>query len=244
MKVLILAGGKGTRAYPYTESMPKAMMPVNGRPILLHVMQLFVDQGFREFVLSLGWHKNVIMDYFHGKKLDWDIQLVDTGTETDTGGRIEKCKDLLGDKFMATYVDGLSDVNLEKLIEFHDSHSGVATLTTVPLRSQYGTIITDPKERITDFQEKPVLREHWINAGFFVFDKGVFDHWVGTNLERHVFPELSRKNQIYAYKHDGFFKSMDTYKDQLEFEQLCQAGDMPWKATPASEPSSDLATTN
>lgn len=230
MKVLILAGGKGTRAYPYTESMPKAMMPVNGRPILLHVMQLFVDQGFHEFVLSLGWHKDVIVDYFHRKHLDWDVTIADTGAETDTGGRIEKCRHLLGDTFMATYVDGLSDVSLDRLLDFHRSHDGLATITTVPLRSQYGTIITDAGDRITDFQEKPILREHWINAGFFVFDQEVFEHWVGTNLERHVFPHLAEKELVYAYKHDGFFKSMDTYKDQLEFEQLFQNGDNPWRS--------------
>jgi len=229
MKVLILAGGKGTRAYPYTDSMPKAMMPVNGRPILIHVMQIFVQQGFNEFVLSLGWQKDVIIDYFHQKNVDWDVQLVDTGVETDTGGRIEKCKHLLGDTFMATYVDGLSDVCLHSLIDYHRTHDGLATLTSVPLRSQYGTVVTDERGSITEFQEKPVLREHWINAGFFVFDKEVFNHWPGTNLERHVLPELARHKQIYAYKHDGFFKSMDTYKDQQEIEQMCQVGDMPWK---------------
>ena len=168
--------------------MPKAMMPVNGRPILLHVMQIFVQQGFHEFVLSLGWQKDVITDYFHQKNTDWDVQLIDTGVDTDTGGRIEKCKHLLGDTFMATYVDGLSDICLDRLIEFHRMHDGLATVTSVPLRSQYGTVVTDDQGRISEFQEKPILREHWINAGFFVFDKEVFNHWPGTNLERHVLP--------------------------------------------------------
>jgi glucose-1-phosphate cytidylyltransferase len=235
MQVLILCGGKGTRAYPYTEYLPKPMMPINGQPILIHVMRIFAEQGHTEFILSLGYHKEVIIDYFDRKVMDWDVQLVDTGEDTDTGGRIAKCRHLVGDTFMATYVDGLSDIPLDKLIEFHKSHKGLATITTVPLRSQYGTLECDDTCRINCFKEKPTLREHWINAGFFVFDREVFNHWEGDNLEKEVFPNLSQKGLVYAYKHDGFFKSMDTYKDQQEIEDMYLARNIPWKVCPKVE---------
>jgi glucose-1-phosphate cytidylyltransferase len=211
--------------------MPKAMMPVNGQPILVQVMRIFADQGYNEFVLSLGWHKEIIIDYFHRKTLDWNVQLIDSGRETDTGGRIERCKHLLGDTFLATYVDGLADICLDRLVDFHRSHDGLATITSAPLVSQYGTMTTDRHQRVLEFAEKPVLREHWINAGFFVFDRQVFDHWTGSNLERHVFPALAEKGLVYAYRHEGFFKSMDTYKDQLEIEAMCAEGRFRWQFT-------------
>jgi len=229
MQVVILCGGQGTRAYPYTEYLPKPMLPINGQPILVHVMKLFAEQGHKEFVLSLGYRKEVIIDYFHQKAMDWDVELVDTGDETDTGGRIEKCKHLLGDTFMATYTDGLSDIPINKLIDFHKHHDAPATVTTVPLRSQYGTIDFDESGKIWGFKEKPVLYEHWINAGFFVFDKTVFNDWEGDNLETEVLPELVKKNLLYAYRHDGFWKSMDTYKDQQEIEQMYRSGDIKWR---------------
>jgi len=229
MKVVILAGGKGTRAYPHTETIPKAMMQIGGLPIIMHVMQIFADQGFREFVLSLGWRKEVLVEYFDNLKTSWQVDLVDTGAETDTGGRIEKCKHLLGDTFIATYADGLCDVPLHQLLNFHRRQGGLATVTSTPLRSQFGTVVAEEDGRIIEFTEKPILREHWINSGFIVFDRDVFNHWQGTNLEQHILPKLARQNRIFAYKHDGFFKSMDTHKDQLEFEQLCQLGEMPWK---------------
>lgn len=231
MQIVILCGGQGTRAYPYTEYLPKPMLPINGQPILVHVMKLFAEQGHKEFVLSLGYRKEVIIDYFHQKAMDWDVELVDTGVETDTGGRIEKCKHLLRDTFIATYTDGLSDIRIDKLLSFHRSHKGLATVTSVPLRSQYGTIDFDDSGRIVGFREKPVLHEHWINAGFFVFDKEVFDHWEGDNLETDVLPALVKKNLIYAHRHNGFFKSMDTYKDQQEIERMYQNGDIKWKSS-------------
>jgi len=230
MQVLILCGGKGTRAYPYTEYLPKPMLPVNGQPILIHVMRIFANQGYKQFILSLGYRKEAIIDYFDRKILDWDIKLVDTGEDTDTGGRIAKCQDILGDTFMATYVDGLSDISLDRLIEFHRSHDGLATVTSVPLVSQYGTLDFNDSGKIIAFKEKPTLWEHWINAGFFVFDNEVFNHWEGSNLEREVFPTLLKKGLLYTYRHDGFFKSMDTYKDQQEIEQMYQEGNVPWEA--------------
>ena len=230
MQVVILCGGKGTRAYPHTTYLPKPMMLVAGRPILLHVMQMYANHGHCEFVLALGYLKEAIMDYFDRKSLDWDVQLVDTGDESQTGERIRRCKHLLRDRFMATYSDGLSDVDLNELARFHESHGGLATLTSTPLVSQYGTVEMEPEDgRIVSFQEKPVLPNYWINAGFFVFEKEVFDHWEGQNLEQEVFPSLAAKNLLHAYKHAGFFKSMDTLKDQEEIEKCCQGGRPRWQ---------------
>ncbi len=228
MKVVILAGGSGTRAYPYTEYLPKPMMPVGGKPILLRVMEIYARQGFMEFVLSVGYRKEVILDYFEGRSLGWTVDIVDTGVQTDTGGRIHGCRHLLGDTFMATYADGLSDVVLADLLDFHRRAGRLATITSVPLRSQYGTIEADAEGVIQDFREKPVLREHWINAGFFVMEKRIFDHWLGENLERDVFPNLLPGRHLATYRHDGFFKSMDTYKDQQEIEAMYAEGRLPW----------------
>jgi glucose-1-phosphate cytidylyltransferase len=229
VQVVILCGGKGTRAYPYTEYLPKPMLPIHGTPILVHVMRIFAEQGHTEFILSVGYRKEVITDYFDRKSLDWDVRFVDTGEDTDTGGRIRKCADLVRDTFFATYADGLSDVSLKELTRFHEAHDGVATITSVPLLSQYGTLDVGDAGKVLAFKEKPTLRDHWINAGYFVFNKRVFDHWEGNNLEREVFPSLARKGLVYTYRHEGFFRSMDSYKDQQEIEQLVLQGNALWK---------------
>ncbi len=234
MQVVILAGGSGTRAYPFTEYLPKPMMPVGGKPILLRVMDIYARQGITDFVLSVGHRKEVILDYFEGRSFGWNVQIVDTGATTDTGGRIWGCRHLLADTFMATYADGLSDVPLDGLLDFHRRAGKLATITSVPLRSQYGTIEADAQGVIADFREKPVLREHWINAGFFVMDKRIFDHWKGENLERDVFPSLLPGRHLATYRHDGFFKSMDTYKDQQEIEAMFAEGSLPWMQTAAA----------
>jgi len=228
MQVVILAGGRGTRAYPYTEYLPKPMMPVCGKPILARVMEIFASQGHLDFIISVGYRKEIILDYFATPRSNWRVNIVDTGEDTDTGGRIRKCAHLLKDRFFATYSDGLCDVDLARLVQFHHQHDGMATVTSVPLVSQYGTIESDGDGRVTAFREKPVLRNYWINAGFFVMDPGVFDHWQGENLERDVLPALQRDGRLFSYRHDGFFKSMDTHKDQQELEAVFEKGRMPW----------------
>jgi len=205
------------------------MLPIDGTPMLMHVMRSYADQGHKDFVLSLGHNKHVIIDYFDRKALDWNVECVDTGEETDTGGRIYGCRHLLQEKFLATYSDGLSDVNIAEVLKFHDSHDGLATITSVPLPSQYGTMDFAEGDRISSFREKPTLMDHWINAGFFVFDRRVFNHWKGNNLESEVFPELAREGLLYGYRHTGFFKSMDSYKDQQELEDLVRLGKAPWR---------------
>lgn len=228
MQVVILAGGAGTRAYPYTEYLPKPMMPVGGKPLVVRVMELYARQGFTDFILSVGYRKEVITDYFANRVTGWNVDIVDTGAATDTGGRIWNLRHLLDETFMATYADGISDVPLNDLLTFHRKSGTLGTITCVPLRSQYGTVSIDDAGLITDFREKPVLYEYWINAGFFVMNRAIFDHWHGENLERDVFPNLLPDRRLASFRHRGFFKSMDTYKDQQEMEALFASGELPW----------------
>jgi glucose-1-phosphate cytidylyltransferase len=228
VQVVILAGGRGTRAYPYTEYLPKPMMPVCGKPIVARVMEIFAAQGHVDFILSVGYRKEIIEDYFATPRANWRVSVVDTGGDADTGERIHRLRHQLNDRFFATYSDGLSDVNLARLAAFHTAHDGLATVTSVPLVSQYGTIEADASGRVVAFREKPVLRSFWINAGFFVMEPAVFDHWTGHNLEREVLPALQRRGLLFSYRHEGFFKSMDTHKDQQEIEALYEQGQMPW----------------
>jgi len=228
MNVVILCGGKGVRAFPFTEYLPKPMLPIAGRPIIMHVIKSFLAQGFDEFVLAAGYRKDVLYDYFDGKEFGAKVEIIDTGEETDTGGRVLACKEHVGDTFIVTYSDGLCDVPLEKLLEFHNSHDGLATITSVSMYSQYGVLDVNSKGRVTALREKPLLPEHWINAGFIVFDKKVFDQWEGDNLESEVFAHLIEKGLVYTYRHQGFFKSLDSYKDQREFEELVKDGSLPW----------------
>jgi len=228
MKVVILSGGKGIRAFPFTEYLPKPMLPLGGSPIVAQVINSFTTQGFNEFILAAGHRKAELEDYFYKKDLGAKIDIVDTGEETDTGGRVLACKDLVGDTFMVTYADGLCDVPLDRLNEFHKSHQGVGTITSVPMYSPYGVLDVDDDGKVIKFREKPRIKGTWINAGFIVFDKKVFDHWQGENLEKEVFPHLIEKGLAYTYRHDGFFKSADNYKDILEFEELLKDGSVPW----------------
>jgi len=235
MEVIILCGGKGTRSYPFTEYFPKAMMPINGSPIIVHLMKIYADQGFKRFILAAGHRQEILRDYFCDRFRDWDIDVVDTGDESDTGERIRRCASYITDNtFFATYVDGLGDINLGDLLAFHRRSNGLGTVTSVPLRSQYGTIVADDKALVQHFQEKPVIQDYWINAGFFVFEKRVFDFWQGQNLETEVLPHLARLSVLYSYKHAGFWKSMDTSKDQQELERLYQSDTAPWSRSEAS----------
>ena len=229
VKTVILCGGKGTRAYPHTTEVPKPLLEVAGVPILRRVMEIYAAQGFTSFVLSAGFKADLIREFAASAPRGWNIDVVDTGVETNTGGRILGVKDVVGDTFFATYSDGLGDVDLGALLAFHGSHAGAATLTTVPLPSQYGTIEQGPDGKVERFREKPVLAEHWINGGFFVFDRRAFDLWQGEDLEREVLPALGAAGELYAYRHSGFWKSMDTYKDALDLSALARDGRGPWE---------------
>ena len=228
MKVIILCGGKGTRSYPFTEYFPKVMMPICGTPILVHLMRLYAEQGFSDFVLAAGHRQEILHDYFAGRFPQWTVNIVDTGAESDTGERLHLCTPYVGDTFFATYGDGLGNINLYGLLEFHKRVGALATVTSVPLRSQYGTVLYNDNQQVKSFQEKPIIREYWINAGFFVFEKRVLDFWEGKNLEVEVLPRLADRGILYTHLHGGFWKSMDTSKDQQDLEKVIGGGRPPW----------------
>jgi glucose-1-phosphate cytidylyltransferase len=228
MRTVILCGGKGTRAYPQTVDLPKPLLHVAGRPILEHVMAIYAEQGYDDFVLAAGFRADQIVDFAKTLPASWTVDVIDTGEDTNTAGRVAKVRDAVGATFFLTYGDGVGDVDLRALAAFHDRHDGSATVTTVPLPSQYGTLECDDDGRVRQFREKPRLPDHWINAGFLVVDEKAFDHWAGDDLEREVLPALGKAGELFAYRHVGFWKSMDTYKDALELTSLCgEAGDKP-----------------
>jgi glucose-1-phosphate cytidylyltransferase len=235
IKVVLLCGGRGTRSHPFTDYIPKVMMAINGTPILVHLMRIYAAQGFRKFVLSVGYRKEVLIDYFEGRNVDWQIEIVDTGEDGDTGDRIQRCAHLLGDTFLANYGDGLGNVNLHQLLVRHRESGGLATLTTVPLLTQYGLVVFSPEGMVSKFIEKPVIPNCWINAGFFVFSHDAFRHWRGHNLEGEVLPTLAERGLLHVHRHLGFWKSMDTSKDQQALEKLCVGGAAPWALPLPSE---------
>jgi len=241
MKTLILCGGRGTRAYPHTVEVPKPLLEVAGQPILRHVMDLYAVQGFTEFVLAAGFKHELIAAYAEDLPPSWEVLVVDTGDEAETGQRVRACRDWLPDTFFVTYADGLADVDLQDLLRWHHGHPGSATVTVVPLPSPYGTVEFGEEQCVERFLEKPRLPDHWVNGGFLVMDDEVFDHWAGSDLEREVLPSLARAGRLYAYRHQGFWKSMDTYKDALELTTLAiateQEGRFPWLRSVA-QPSS------
>ena len=234
MRTLILCGGKGTRAYPYTTEVPKPLLEVGERPILLHLMEIYAAQGYTEFVLACGLHIAAFQEFAEASDRDWSVHVVDTGEDADTADRVFRCRELVGDPFFVTYGDGLGDVDLHALQGFHEAHSGAATITAVPLPSQYGTLDLDGEGRVRKFREKPVLPDHLINAGFMVMDQRVFDQWAGPSLEHDALPALGDAGELFAYLHSGFWKSMDTYKDAVELTALCQRGSAPWMAVPGT----------
>jgi glucose-1-phosphate cytidylyltransferase len=243
MQTLILCGGKGTRAYPQSLEMPKPLMTVGDSPILLHLMGIFAAQGFTDFTLAAGYRAEMLETFAETLRKPWTVEVIDTGEETGTAGRIVGCAKALGarglgETFFVTYGDGLGSIDLKALLGFHRSHLGSVTVTSVPLPSPYGTIESDSAGRVTRFVEKPRLSDHWINAGFFVIDTRALDTFGGDDLERDVLPALADAGELYVHRHVGFWRSMDTYKDALELSALCSKGDGPWTTFQASESSS------
>ncbi|MHB8437632.1 MAG: sugar phosphate nucleotidyltransferase [Acidimicrobiales bacterium] len=229
MRTLILCGGKGTRAYPRTLELPKPLLEVAGSPILGHVMEIYAAQGFDDFVLAGGFKVEMIREFAAQLPSAWRVEVVDTGEDTNTGGRVAQCAARMGASYFLTYADGLGDVDLDALLAFHRAHGRAATMTTVPLPSQYGTVQFAGEDRVTHFVEKPKLPDHWINAGYFVFEDAASSWFEGDDLERHVLPALAGAGELHGYRHEGFWKSMDTYKDALELSALCEAGRPPWR---------------
>lgn len=228
MRTVILCGGKGTRARPQTLEVPKPLLEVGDRPVLAHVMELYARQGHVDFVLAAGYRGDLIEEFARGLDPTWSVTVLDTGEDTGTGGRIHRCREHLTDTFFVTYADGLADVDLSALLQTHEGHPGAATLTTVALPSPYGTVASDPTGAVLRFDEKPKLADHRINAGFFVFDSRVFDLWDGDDLERQVLPALAARSELFVHRHEGFWRSLDTFKDAIELAELCVDGRPPW----------------
>ena len=234
MEVVILCGGKGTRLWPYTQELPKPLISIGGKPILYHVMKIYSHYGYKRFILCLGYLGEKIKEYFQSpenKDPDWDITFVDTGIDTETGERLKQVEKYIeGDIFFTTYADGVADIDINKLLEFHKSHNGVATLTTVRPQTHFGVLNTNKNNQIKNFIEKPVL-DIWVNGGFFVFNKKIFDFIKNKGnevLEKDVFGKLTNEGQLYAFKHDSFWRCMDTYKDTTYLNESFTNGGAKW----------------
>jgi glucose-1-phosphate cytidylyltransferase len=234
VRTVILCGGRGTRAWPATAEVPKPMLEIGGRPVLHHVMEIYARQGFTAFSLATGYKGDVIAGWVAGLSEGWSIECVDTGEDADTGERLRQCAERIGGTFFATYGDGLGNVDVRASLDAHRAHDGAATVTVVPLPSQYGTIDTDDSGRVTAFREKPLLRDHWINAGFMTLDTDAVMATPGSSLERDLLPALGAAGTLYAYRHDGFWKSMDTHKDVVELNALANEEGHPWLEVPTS----------
>lgn len=253
MKVVILAGGFGTRLSEETDHRPKPMVQIGGREMLWHIMKGYAHSGLNEFVIALGYKGDVIKRYFldyralnssltidlatgdatvmDGERLDWRVHLVDTGLETMTGGRLKRLgRWLEDDTFMMTYGDGVGAIDIHRLLAFHRSHGRLATVTAVRPPARFGGLEFDG-DRVSRFTEKPQIGEGWINGGYFVLEPGVLEYIAGdqTMWEREPLEQLAADRQLVAYRHEGFWQSMDTLRDVRLLERLWQSNQAPWK---------------
>ncbi len=231
MKTVILCGGRGTRLGEHGKSVPKALVRIGDEPIIWHLLELYSHFGFDDFVICLGFLAAEIKGYFADSPLASNVSLVETGLDTNTGARIKKVKRFLQseERFCVTYGDGLADIDLAKLLDFHRDHGRIATLTAVHPVSNFGLLDVGVDGRVENFREKPVLKE-WVNGGFFIFERAIFDYLEDDSiLEGEPLMRLADEGELMAYRHDGFWKCMDTYKDSLEFNELWKKG-APWKA--------------
>ncbi len=253
MKVVILAGGLGTRISEETAARPKPMVEVGGRPILWHIMKIYASHGLHDFVICLGYKGYMIKEYFanyflhmadvtvdmkqnkvevHQNSAEpWRVTLVDTGDQTQTGGRLRRVREYIGEEnFCFTYGDGVGNVDISALIAFHRQHGRLATLTAVQPPGRFGSLNME-RERVVGFQEKPQGDGGWINGGFFVLSPQVVDliDGDGTLWEREPMERLAQQGQMCAYRHDGFWQPMDTLRDKNHLEELWASGKAPWK---------------
>lgn len=254
MKVVLLAGGLGTRLSEETDTKPKPMVEIGGKPILWHIMKIYSQFGFNEFIICLGYKGYVIKEYFanyfrhqsdltidlknntteiHNSTAEpWKISLIDTGVNTMTGGRIKRIQSYIGNEpFLLTYGDGVSDVNLKELVEFHQKSGKLLTVTSIQPTGRFGSLEIDETNTVQKFVEKPKGDGAWINAGFFVCEPSVFHfiHGDETIFEKDPLEKIAEMNQLMAFKHDGFWKPMDSLRDKYELENLWQSNKAPWK---------------
>lgn len=254
MKVVILAGGFGTRLSEETDLKPKPMVEVGGKPILWHIMKIYSSFNFQDFVLCLGYKSYLIKEYFanyylhqsdltvdlkgnsiewHGSSAEpWKVTLKDTGVDTMTGGRIKRIKELVGaETFMLTYGDGVGNVDLNALLKFHKSHGKLCTVTSVQPFGRFGALGLGANDKVTSFFEKPSGDGAWVNAGYFVCEPGVFDYIQGdqTIWEREPLEKLANEGQLMAFKHTGFWRPMDTLRDKMDLEKFWSTGKAEWK---------------
>ena len=252
MKVIILAGGFGSRLSEYTETIPKPMVSVGGKPILWHIMRTYAHFGHKDFYLALGYKAEVIKDYFlHYRSLnadftvnlatgdmeshqaddtDWRVTMIHTGLESMTGGRIKRLKQFIGNEpFLLTYGDGVADIDIEALVNFHNSHGKMVTISAVHPGARFGELeIKD--NQIISFKEKPQTRQGWINGGYFVIEPEFFDLISGDNtvLEQEPLEKVAAMGELMAFQHDGYWQCVDTKRDRDHLEELWQTGDAPW----------------
>jgi glucose-1-phosphate cytidylyltransferase len=238
MKTVILCGGRGTRLNEIGIAVPKALVPIGGKPVIWHLMRIFAESGFDDFILCLGYLREMIEQYFNQVSRSFNddddialtVQTIDTGLDTHTGGRIKALESILSDeeRFFVTYGDGLANVDLKGLLDFHVAHGKTATLTAVHPVSNFGILDLESDGSVREFKEKPVL-ENWINGGFFVFERRIFDHLDENSiLEREPLAQLAKQGELMAFRHSGFWKCMDTHKDNIELNELW-AKHAPWK---------------
>jgi glucose-1-phosphate cytidylyltransferase len=254
--VAILCGGRGTRLQEHTQEIPKPLVEIGGMPIVWHVIQLYAVQGFRRFLLATGYKGELIERFVatHGWPAGVSVECVDTGLETQTGGRIKRLQPLLeGEEvFCATYADGVADIDLQALLDFHAAHGALATMTVVRPELQFGVTELGSDGRVRGFREKP-RSEHWINGGFFCFASGALDYIEADSvLERAPLERLASEDELRAHRHEGFWECMDTYKDAVALNDLWASGAAPWRlwdgddgppAEPGGEPTAAAAGT-
>ena len=255
MKVVILAGGRGTRISEETEVLPKPMVEIGGKPVIWHIMKLYSHYGFNDFIICLGYRGYMIKEYFshyfmhmsdvtidlsknetkiHTTTSEpWKITLVDTGLETMTGSRLKRIKKYVGNQtFLLTYGDGLADINMKKLIQFHKKNRKLATLTAIQNAGRFGVLNIDSRDKVSSFLEKPKGESGWINGGFFVLEPGIFNFIENDDTviwEKEPLENLAKQDKLSAYKHTGFWGCMDTLRDKISFERTWQSGAAPWK---------------